>query len=133
MLVSAGGDVDAAIKIGRLLRKYLIRAIAPVQLYDVWSLVNVDKKSIETVCRGPDCICAAMRNQFGWDAGRGGFHLDAGALIDGPPAIQTFIEFIVPGTKPEAPHWQPPPGPKLLPAPPRMYKDELGIWREEEK
>jgi hypothetical protein len=31
----------------------------------------------------PSAIQMAMRNQFGWDAGRGGFHLDAGALTDG--------------------------------------------------
>ena len=45
----------------------------------------------------PWAIQMAMRNQFGCDAGRGGFHLDAGALTDGVPSIQTFIEFVVPG------------------------------------
>jgi hypothetical protein len=43
----------------------------------------------------------AMRNQFGWDAGRGGFHLDTAALTDGPAAVQTFIEFVVPGHREE--------------------------------
>jgi hypothetical protein len=45
----------------------------------------------------PWAIQMAMRNQFGWDAGRGGFHLDARALTDCAPSIQTFIEFVVPG------------------------------------
>jgi hypothetical protein len=43
-----------------------------------------------------------------------------------PPLMR--IEFVVPTKKPEAPHWEPPPGPRLLPAPRETRKDEMGNW-----
>jgi hypothetical protein len=49
----------------------------------------------------PWAIQMAMRNQFNWNAGRGGFHVDAAALIDGQPETKVHVEFIVPGKKPE--------------------------------
>ena len=39
------------------------------------------------------------------------------------------VEFVVPSSKPELPHWQPPPGPKLLPAPEETVRDAFGVWR----
>jgi hypothetical protein len=75
-------------------------------------------------------ISMGMRNQFNWDAGRGGFDGMSPSQLDdaggGPLPVQ--IEFIVPAGKPAAPHWEPPPGPRLLPAPRNMRKDELGNW-----
>lgn len=80
----------------------------------------------------PWAIQMAMRNQFGWDAGRGGFHLAAGALTDGVPSIQTFIEFVVPGTTVLQEDSGPIPGQRLLPPPRRLRKDEMGNWVEDE-
>jgi hypothetical protein len=77
-------------------------------------------------------IGMAMRNLHGFDAGRGGFQIDPGALADGTPEINTFIEFIVPGRREEE-RPGPVPGQRLLPPPPKMYKYELGNWRMEEK
>jgi len=48
--------------------------------------------------------------------GRGGFQIDPAALADEREPIDALV---VPGVKPEAPHWQPPPGPQLLLVPPR--------------
>ena len=57
------------------------------------------------------------------------------AQITAPGGERTpiAIEFILPTRKPEVPVDVPDHGPypwqKALPAPPKMYKDELGIWR----
>jgi hypothetical protein len=69
----------------------------------------------------PWAIQMAMRNQFNWDAGRGGFQLDPGSLTDERPETTVNVTFVVPGKKP----WHdtlagPVPGQRLLPAPPRM-------------
>jgi hypothetical protein len=82
----------------------------------------------------PWAIQMAMRNQFGWDAGRGGFHLDTGALIEaGDVQPLTQIEFVVPGKPPEegppAPAQGPYPWQKALPAPEPMVRDAFGVWR----
>jgi hypothetical protein len=47
-LVSPGGDVDEAIKIGRLFRKYLFTTQAPFQ-----------NNLLPGRCEGPECICAS--------------------------------------------------------------------------
>ena len=39
-------------------------------------------------------------NQFGWDAGRGDFHLEPGALTDERPETSVNVVFVVPGKKP---------------------------------
>ena len=75
----------------------------------------------------------AMRNLHGFDAGRGGFQIDPAALADGRHEVHAFVEFIVPGRRHEEERSGPVPGQRLLPPPPRMYKDELGIWRTEDK
>jgi hypothetical protein len=79
-------------------------------------------------------IQMALRNQFNWDAGRGGFDGVPPSQIEGtgggPLPVQ--IEFIVPAGKPAAPEWTPPQGPRLLPAPPNMRRNELGVWEEDE-
>jgi hypothetical protein len=61
LLVSPGGDVDAALKIGRLFRRYLITASAPLtpppggapQL--PWLVGG----KLQDLCQGQDCICAS--------------------------------------------------------------------------
>jgi hypothetical protein len=72
-LNSPGGDVDEAIKIGRLFRKYLISTIAPIKLDDIASLkagFGVDNwgnipslqsslPGARVLCRGQDCTCAS--------------------------------------------------------------------------
>lgn len=56
-LVSPGGDVDEALKIGRLFRKYLLSTEAPWQLEDgTWGLPLTDTPP---QCRGSDCACAS--------------------------------------------------------------------------
>jgi hypothetical protein len=80
----------------------------------------------------PWAIQMAMRNQFGWDAGRGGFQLDAGALTDQQPETTVHVTFVVPGKKP----WHdtfagPVAGQKLLPSPPAMRQNELGFLEPE--
>ena len=78
----------------------------------------------------------AMRNQFNWDAGRGGFdgmppQLDEGGGVQ--PVTQ--IEFIVPGRREEparpgdAPPAPPYPWQKALLAPEPMQRDAFGVWR----
>ena len=71
---------------------------------------------------------AGLRNKFGWDPGR------YGGLIEPPDAGDvlplTQVEFVVPGKVPEAPEWQPPEGPRLLPAPREMRQNPFGIWEE---
>src|SRR5258708_31112436 len=49
VLVSLGGDVDEALKIGRLFRKYLVGTGAPVQLPDGNTYISW------TECRGQNC------------------------------------------------------------------------------
>jgi len=61
ILNSPGGDVDEALKIGRLLRKYLIATTAPF----TWD--SDDPKlfsfspagDVAPLCRGPNCTCAS--------------------------------------------------------------------------
>jgi len=57
ILLSPGGDVDEALKIGRLFRKYLIRAVAPWRKPDgsIW-IYMFDRTA---PCRGQDCTCAS--------------------------------------------------------------------------
>jgi hypothetical protein len=88
-------------------------------------------------CNEPWAVQMAMRNQFGWDAGRGGFNVDPAALADDrkPPLGPTQIVFVVPsGNRREIeppPHYDPaPPGQKLLPPPKPMFKNALGMWEE---
>lgn len=50
-LHSAGGNVREAIKIGRLLRRYLIEADAPRQI--------AGHRLLGKLCDGPDCVCAS--------------------------------------------------------------------------
>jgi hypothetical protein len=59
-LASPGGDVDEAIKIGRLFRKYLMVTLAPI----VWSdgdfpSLSANDGSSRDLCRGADCACAS--------------------------------------------------------------------------
>ena len=58
-LISSGGDVDEAIKIGRLLRKYLIFANAPRRGPDGHFTLDALDESGSTLCRGSKCICAS--------------------------------------------------------------------------
>jgi hypothetical protein len=58
-LFSSGGDVEDAIKIGRLLRKYLIIADAPRRGPDGRFALNALDASGSTLCRGSKCICAS--------------------------------------------------------------------------
>jgi hypothetical protein len=64
-LVSPGGDVDEALKIGRLFRKYLLSTIAPLQLGDGdWSLYLG-----ALMCRGQDCGTCASACALIWFGG----------------------------------------------------------------
>jgi hypothetical protein len=77
----------------------------------------------------PWAIQMAMRNQFGWDAGRGGFHLEPGAVTDERPETSVNVVFVVPGKKP----WHdtlagPVSGQRLLPAPPRTVQNRFRGW-----
>ncbi len=61
LLISPGGNVDAAINIGRLFRKYLIEALAPVEfspgvMERPWGNAN---GQIVNWCSGQECICAS--------------------------------------------------------------------------
>ena len=61
LLISPGGSVDAAINIGRIFRKYLIEAFAPVEVSRgirerPWMNAN---GQIVNWCRGQECICAS--------------------------------------------------------------------------
>jgi hypothetical protein len=84
----------------------------------------------------PWAIQMAMRNQFGWDAGRGGF--DGAQLIDEREPVTAQVTFVVPGGAgsstegiPDAP--APPfPWQRALPKPVDvpMFRDPLtGAWR----
>jgi hypothetical protein len=57
ILVSPGGDVDEALKIGRLFRKHLILADAPWRKPDgsIW-IYGLDRTR---PCRGQNCTCAS--------------------------------------------------------------------------
>ncbi len=57
-LQSPGGDVEEAIKIGRLFRKYSITAIAPNNNEEVRRLLP-DFQNSSILCQGQDCICAS--------------------------------------------------------------------------
>jgi hypothetical protein len=79
----------------------------------------------------PWAIQMSMRNQFGWDSGRGGFHLDPGALTEGRPQTTVQVVFVV-CKKP----WHdtlegPVAGQKLLPSPPPLVRNELGFLEPE--
>lgn len=56
-LASPGGDVDEALKIGRLFRKYLIITMAPYSLPND-GVPHLDGGSRD-LCRGSDCTCAS--------------------------------------------------------------------------
>jgi hypothetical protein len=59
-LISRGGDLTEAIKIGNLLREYLVETEAPMFADSIrggWFLGNGVNE--ERICRGPDCICAS--------------------------------------------------------------------------
>jgi hypothetical protein len=63
-LASPGGDVDEALKIGRLFRKYLIATLAPANEHiGATGLVHDDLPFLSAgsrdLCRGQDCICAS--------------------------------------------------------------------------
>jgi hypothetical protein len=45
----------------------------------------------------PWAIQMAMRNQFGWDAGRAGFQIDPASLADERQHSTVMVEFVVPG------------------------------------
>jgi hypothetical protein len=57
ILVSPGGDVDEALKIGRLFRKHLLFANAPQRKSDgsIW-IYELDRTA---PCRGQNCTCAS--------------------------------------------------------------------------
>jgi hypothetical protein len=53
----------------------------------------------------------------------------AAVLVSALPVGEPIqVEFVVP-SRPEPPHWEPPAGPKLLPAPEPMKRDAFGIFR----
>jgi hypothetical protein len=61
-LVSSGGDAEEAIKIGRLLRKYLLQADAPAMDDDKGTegIAFGYPPSVERpLCRGAHCVCAS--------------------------------------------------------------------------
>jgi len=61
LLISSGGNVEAALNIGRLFRKYLIEAFAPVEGYqNVRERPWLDENSrIVNWCSGQECTCAS--------------------------------------------------------------------------
>jgi hypothetical protein len=56
-LQSAGGDLEEAMKIGRLFRRYLISAEAPFGRGDSAALRSAGEA--KEVCQGPSCVCAS--------------------------------------------------------------------------
>jgi hypothetical protein len=64
-LASPGGDVDEALKIGRIFRRYLFTTWAPssAHLGADGSEIHDDAPALSfgsrDLCRGPDCICAS--------------------------------------------------------------------------
>jgi hypothetical protein len=85
----------------------------------------------------PWAIQMAMRNQFNWDAGRGGFDGVPPQLEDaGGGALPVQVTFVVPSRReppadaPDAPAHGPFPWQRQLPAPePMLQKDAFGVWR----
>jgi hypothetical protein len=82
----------------------------------------------------PWAIQMAMRNQFGWDAGRGGF--EAPPQIEGAgSSLPVQIEFVLPTRRepradaPPAPGQPPYQWQRALPAPPELQQDAFGVWR----
>jgi hypothetical protein len=89
-----------------------------------------------------------LRNQFGWDSGRAGFHIDPAALLEDKRESSVHVHFVLPSRNgsgralsqealeaelvPE-PVPPAPPGTKLLPAPAEkpfdMWQDVNGRWR----
>jgi hypothetical protein len=57
-VVSPGGNVSEAIKIGRLFRKYLISVTTPLRTTESWGIWT-HLTGRETECHGIDCICAS--------------------------------------------------------------------------
>ncbi len=59
-LVSRGGDVGEAIKIGQLLRKYILHAAAPEMLEkNNFVALGYPPRLDHPLCEGPTCICAS--------------------------------------------------------------------------
>lgn len=64
-LQSPGGDAQEAMAIGRLLRKYLVRVVAPFHAPGdepgpaLYGPPHRVAHSASALCRGPDCICAS--------------------------------------------------------------------------
>lgn len=59
-LVSRGGDVGEAIKIGRLLRKYLLHAEAPMMMAENdFVALGYPPAYDRPLCKGQGCICAS--------------------------------------------------------------------------
>lgn len=63
-LASPGGDAEEAMKIGRLVRKYLLTTWAPSRYADdlPFHLTNPSwtvGRPVEYLCQGPTCICAS--------------------------------------------------------------------------
>jgi hypothetical protein len=56
-LQSAGGDVNEAMKIGRIFRRYLISAEAPLGHGD--SAAFPSASALREICRGVSCVCAS--------------------------------------------------------------------------
>jgi hypothetical protein len=60
LLISPGGNVDAAINIGRLFRKYLIEAFAPENVGNVRERPWLDANGQMVIwCSGRECVCAS--------------------------------------------------------------------------
>jgi hypothetical protein len=57
-LVSEEGNAEEALKIGRLLRKYLLSVFAPFRFSDA-SFRLMRPSEISDLCRGASCICAS--------------------------------------------------------------------------
>jgi hypothetical protein len=55
-LVSSGGSIEEAIKIGKLFRRYLITAWAPVRVGGEFLLAGAFFRSL---CQGSECVCAS--------------------------------------------------------------------------
>ena len=55
-LHSPGGDAEEAMKLGRLVRKYLIAAYAPIGVPGPLQLLSAPARDL---CEGPQCICAS--------------------------------------------------------------------------
>lgn len=59
-LVSRGGDVDEALKIGRLLRKYMLHVQAPsMRGPNDFMAYGHPPSADQPLCEGPTCVCAS--------------------------------------------------------------------------